>query len=404
MKNMITIFGNSVRHGRMYLLLSLGIGLLLCFLFQLFISTLFAADAQAISVGLIDRDDSKVSADFKAYITEDMKMKIGPGSDLEHLKTELVEKHISAIVIVPNGFETTVLAGVEPGTDTGTSGNPGNPSNPDNPIEVIFSDDYQNSEFTRAYFENYADSIGRLAASADGDQAVFETLLEKTRANTADVKTTMADKAFLKQMNIAEALKTIFGFFLMFSFLLAIGITNMIYNDRQGGQYNRIRITKVRPASYISGMWIFGILCAVAIIAVFLLFLLITGYGEGIPLLKTAVLSLVFSAFVAAFGMAAGLYLPTRNSIIAAVIGISTITSMLGGAYFPIDTSPDFMQQIARFMPQYWFNDGFDALVRDGHGDWVQDILVLLLFVLLFLILSCIKFASHAPRRRAVKA
>jgi ABC-2 type transport system permease protein len=151
-------------------------------------------------------------------------------------------------------------------------------------------------------------------------------------------------------------------------------------------------------------MGLFGVLCALAIIVLFLLFMQIAGYGDDIPLLKTAVLCLVYSAFVSTFGMAAGLYLSTRNSIIAAVVGISTITSMLGGAYFPIETSPEFMKQLARFTPQFWFNDGFDALARSGSGNWIADLFVLLLFAALFLILSCIKFAAHAPRRRLVRA
>jgi ABC-2 type transport system permease protein len=190
----------------------------------------------------------------------------------------------------------------------------------------------------------------------------------------------------------------------MFSFLLAIGMTNMIFDDRKGGQYSRIRISKVRPISYIVGMGLFGVLCALAIIAIFLLFMLITGYGDDIPLLKTAVLCLVYATFVSTFGMAAGLYLPTRNSIIAAVIGISTITSMLGGAYFSIESSPAFMKQMALFTPQYWFNNGFDALTRNSDGNWIMDLLVLFLFASVFLVLSCIKFADHAPRRRATHA
>jgi ABC-type multidrug transport system permease subunit len=77
---------------------------------------------------------------------------------------------------------------------------------------------------------------------------------------------------------------------------------------------------------------------------------------------------------------------------------------MLGGAYFDIDTAPVFMQQLARFTPQYWFIEAINAAVKGENVNWGVDALIILLFALLFFILAGLKFASNNSVKKRLPA
>ena len=106
------------------------------------------------------------------------------------------------------------------------------------------------------------------------------------------------------------------------------------------------------------------------------------------------VLCIAYALFIIAFSLVMGLYLPSKNSILAAIVGTSTITCLLGGAYFPLDTAPEFMQNAARFTPQFWFMDVVRNLQGGLEINWEFNLLIILMFAFLCFILSGIRFAS----------
>ncbi|MDR0851040.1 MAG: ABC transporter permease [Clostridiales Family XIII bacterium] len=385
MKSVFVILKNALRQGKMFILLAAAGGILLCFLFQLFTGTI-TEEAGAIHVGLIDEDVSAVSSDLGLFLEEDLGMDVILSGDLDAMKTALIEKDISAIIIVPTGFEASLLT--DSAVDLGKS------------VETIFADDYVNSAFTRGYLENYTVSLVGLAAAAAGDADKLKLLLKETRTGAFEVKTLAADQAYLDRMQTATIFRVTLGFYLIIVFLLAIGFTNMIFSDRADGRYQRIRGSHIPPVAYISGMCLFGFIGAALMIGVYMLYVRISGTQIGIPYGEMFILCFAFGLFVVAFSLVSGLYLPSRNSILACIIGVSTITSMLGGAYFNIDTAPIFMQQLARFTPQFWFMDAVDATVRGESDNWGTNALIIFLFALLCFILSGVKFASNKPARK----
>lgn len=86
--------------------------------------------------------------------------------------------------------------------------------------------------------------------------------------------------------------------------------------------------------------------------------------------LPLGVLLLVVSYVLSVTGLGTLLSVVVRTSAQAGAFAvlISMVTSMLGGAWWPIEIVPKFMQTIARFTPQYWAINGFNKIITRGFG------------------------------------
>jgi len=86
--------------------------------------------------------------------------------------------------------------------------------------------------------------------------------------------------------------------------------------------------------------------------------------------LPLGVLLLVIGYVLSVTGLGTLLSVVVRTSAQAGAFAvlISIVTSMLGGAWWPIEIVPRFMQTIARFTPQYWAINGFNKIITRGFG------------------------------------
>jgi len=64
--------------------------------------------------------------------------------------------------------------------------------------------------------------------------------------------------------------------------------------------------------------------------------------------------------------------------------------SMLGGAWFPLDMLPNFMQTISKAIPIAWAINGFDDMIWRGGGirEAVLSVTVLLAFAAVFVTIA----------------
>ena len=117
-----------------------------------------------------------------------------------------------------------------------------------------------------------------------------------------------------------------------------------------------------------------------------------------IPTIQLTLLCLLYSLIVVAISLFIAMLLNSKNSIMAALVGFTTVTCILGGAFFPLDYSPEFMQQLALITPQYWFMDSMRVLLDDPNGVWWINGVILAMFAVLFFVLAGTRFASTKPQ------
>ncbi|MDA1329781.1 MAG: ABC transporter permease [Chloroflexi bacterium] len=185
------------------------------------------------------------------------------------------------------------------------------------------------------------------------------------------------------------------GIAVMFAMFFVLAGAGSILQEREQGTLRRLLVTPIRKSGILAGK-LFGVFIT-AVIQFSILVLagqLFFGVDWGQSPAALALMILAFTFSITALGMFAASLVRTYAQIDA----ISTILilplSGLGGAMWPIEIVPDFMQRIALWVPTGWAMRGFHDIITRGLG--LQDVLleagVLVAFGLVFLTLGIWRF------------
>ena len=381
MKKTMLLLTNTLRRSKMILLVAVLCGMALILLFNL-MSQMTGSYYVGIPIGLLAHEETAVTQDLRAFLGDEIGMRILESDDVDYLNSELVERHISAVVEIPAGFFAALF------TEAPIS------------LQISFLDDYANALFVEGYLESYGAGLAALVSGADGDPARLESILSAMADKQMPVNVEVTNSSSMKEITQQNAFRMILGFYLMFSFLLAFVTAFQIFDDRRNGVYNRIKVTRVRTPQYLSGVCLVGLLNTFCLIGPFIVFVMVTKPSIGMHLWQMGILCFLYALFVIGVALVAALFLKSKNAITAGIVGSSTIMCLLGGAYFPITTSPLFLQRLAMGTPQFWFTNAIEILQENPSASWWKNVLVILLSAILLFILAGVRYVSSGLSRR----
>ncbi len=180
------------------------------------------------------------------------------------------------------------------------------------------------------------------------------------------------------------------GFSILFVMIVMLSATGTILKLRQMGVWSRLLETPTSKAQILGGYilsffligWVqFGVL----MILTNRLFDVQWGDMLGIIMLVSGLLLAVIGL---ALLVASIVKTADQQSALGNIVVISTC--MISGLYWPIEIEPEWMQQIANFVPQTWAMRGFTELIVRGGTfiDITGEICILLLFAGVFFIIG----------------
>lgn len=144
------------------------------------------------------------------------------------------------------------------------------------------------------------------------------------------------------------------GYVVMFTFFIMISMASQFVKDGRSGMVSRMASTPISEHAFLFGKWIPFILIILIQIGVLLLFGVLVydmPLGPPLPLL---VLSLALSLVSTGMGLALAVLVPSENMGLAITQIFALGGAMLSGLWVPLEFMPDFIQTIARILPQYW--------------------------------------------------
>ncbi|WP_235817437.1 ABC transporter permease [Gracilibacillus timonensis] len=198
-----------------------------------------------------------------------------------------------------------------------------------------------------------------------------------------------------------EVIQTIVpAYIVMFVFFIMISMVQVFIKDRDKGTTARMASTPLKSYAYLFGKWIpFMFIVFFQIIVLFLFGGMVYDISFGEPLILLVV-SLFMTFTATAIGLAMSLTVNTENMGIAITQVVALGGAMLSGLWMPIDMLPDFMQTIARFLPQYWANQSFqDAMAGTTQiVELFQTLGVLLAMGLLAFIIAMVRYPYFLKR------
>ncbi len=241
-------------------------------------------------------------------------------------------------------------------------------------------------------------SVGDQALELEDQTAYFETAVDLAQQKWEAPPTALQinEDEIIVDSSIPTGIdQSSPGMMAMFATFGMIGGAAAMVQEREAGTLRRLVVMPISKGSIILGFML-GILLtgiiqmAILIIAGALFF--DVAWGSS-PL----ALSLVTFAFALAI-TSLGMFIAALVRTAAQINGMSTLIVLsiaaLGGAWWPLDIVPTWMQTLGRFSPISWAMDGFHDVITRGLSVTavLPEVGMLLLFTAVFLLIGIGRF------------
>ena len=214
--------------------------------------------------------------------------------------------------------------------------------------------------------------------------------MEKEKVLSVDYTLSGSSQATSMGQSLQQGLgQSVPGMGTMFVMMTVFGGMAALIVERQQWTLQRLAVMPVGRGTLLAGKILarfsLGLLQFLVILVVGALFGM--NFGEDPLALLLLVIVYTLSVTALSFAIGSGLKNPAQASGLALLLSLTL--APLGGAWWPMDVSPRFMQIIGHVSPIAWAMDGFTALTyRQAHlGDiWVPLVVLLGMTVVAFLI------------------
>jgi ABC-2 type transport system permease protein len=193
---------------------------------------------------------------------------------------------------------------------------------------------------------------------------------------------------------------TLPGYLVMFVFFAAAMGAQEIARERESHTLERLMSNGVRRESIILGKFLTGLYRGMMQLAVlWIVGIFAFGLDLGVSPVTVVGISVLMVVVSAAFAVTLAALVKTRRSADSAAVLVSLVLAPLGGSWWPLFITPDWMQALAKITPHGWANQAFNKLMLFGAtaGDVTAEMAALVVFAALFLAVALWRFRPAAP-------
>ena len=158
----------------------------------------------------------------------------------------------------------------------------------------------------------------------------------------------------------------------MVMFTMLILLTSgaiLLVVERQHGLLRRLASTPITPGAVVAGKWTSRMALGLVQIAFAMLVgrvLFRVDWGPSLPMVVTVLAA--WASFNASFALLLGNIARTQPQMAGGGVLTTMVLAALGGCWWPIEITPEWMQSLALALPTGWTMDAMHKLVNFGYG------------------------------------
>ena len=174
------------------------------------------------------------------------------------------------------------------------------------------------------------------------------------------------------------------GGLVMFIMMIALSSGALsLFLERQSGVLKRLAATPLTNTEIILGKWLGKwFIASLQLFYGMLLGWLLFNIHWGSHIIAITLILLLWSAFNAALAVLLGSFARSEGQVSAIATISSLLLAALGGCWWPIEITPEWMQSLANFLPTGWIMDALHKLMYFGSGLQEVAIHVMALIIL----------------------
>jgi ABC-2 type transport system permease protein len=345
-----------------------------------------------LRVGFTDEDQSALSAELAALLEESAVIRLEKErGDAEALADEVANEDLPAALVIPAGFDAALRAG-EPiplrlvaisGQQAGFT--------IESEIQSAIS--RLASAVNTAHTSTGIAAAHGLLATETAREASFETALAAALAAWADrpvtMRTTMTGRAEAEAEEEVEYFSAYAnsspGMMAQFALAGLAGAAGILVVEKKNGSLRRLLTTNLSRTEILFGHFLamFALIfMQVMVLVIFGQLVLKLNYFSA-PL-AVLLMAAATALFCAAFGLLIGCIANKDEHVMALALVPMFLLSALGGAWLPLEFTPETFQRIAYLTPVAWIMEGFQDIIVRGLG--VRAVLTAVAILLLYTI------------------
>ena len=177
-----------------------------------------------------------------------------------------------------------------------------------------------------------------------------------------------------------------------------LGAAEILVDERLRGTLKRMLIMPTSRAAILGGKLLASLLLGLAQIAILigggaLLF----GVGWGRAPLAVIAVSVTFAWAMVGLGLLLATVVKSRGQASSAVIGVAMTTAAMGGAWFPLEITPEFYRTAVQVLPSTWAMRAYEDILARGAtlGDVGLHVGILFAFGLVFTLVGMWRFKDY---------
>ena len=309
--------------------------------------------------------------------------------------SDLDERSISAVLILPAGFDWDVLENGSVELELRQLPNNTDALAVQQGVQAAISQIGSSVEIAKASLEQ-AESLQGFESETER-QAYFDQVLasaqEQMDAAPQRVTETIGNTA--DQIEYDSNTNSSVGQMITWVFIPLIGLSAMLAYERQIGTLKRILTTPTSRATYLTGTVVGQVATALVQMTILVLFgSLVLHINWGNSPLAIAMMLISSTLAAAALGTMLGTMVKTEAQANGLSTLIGMVMAMMGGCWYPLELFPQSIQQAVKIFPTTWAMQGMLDITLHGQGPSgvLPETLVLCGFALVFFTVGVRRF------------
>jgi len=337
------------------------------------ISIFASSGSSLVRIGVVDNDDTFLTQYLKEGLRKNCMVE---ALKEDEIKDKLLNDNIEYAIKIPKGFTEDIMSG----KDATLKGYGVKNYNAFIPVKI-----YTNS------FVNSAKGIAKIS---NGDVESFERGIQYYLDGLITASYENIEGTSIKTGNARQSL----GFMVMFMMYLAINAASLITEDKKLKIYERILTSPLSLKKYmLENVLSFFVIIWIQVLMLFSIMELLFKMDFGSSIIDLVIFTFIYSASAVSLGIAIVNLSKTLKQVSSITPLIVVPMCMLGGCFWPKWIMPDILQKISNFVPITWAVQGMEKILTGGSLLSVgKEIVILLLFSLIFFLLGSAKKSSFA--------